>query len=486
MVVSNRRFSGIAFILAAGLLLGWSTPHWARASEWLTTERYKQKVGEAGDDVDGHLLAEHVRRRYEAEERKEEREKEDAFIPGLEIELEIESAFEFSKNFDLDDDVSDDLGILEPEFTVSLFYKPVDWFAAKFEMGLIREFALLEEGKDEKRVTELNVDKANIKLKNLYGGLGLLLGRRKFEDERRWLYDKELDAVLLSFEAENLLVELSASRENLADRDLLNEDKEKERINNYILFADYQASDQIKLNGYVVARDDRTNKKGSPVLIGVRSTGTLFDHLDHLFEFAHVTGEDGDKDIRGIALDIAATYRLDQPLNPYLKLGYAFGSGDPDPDDDTDKAFRQTGLQKNEEKFAGSLRFKYYGEAFDPELSNMHIYTAGIGFRPSDIFSISFVYHYYRQDEIADELRDAAFTLEPNQDGTRRSRDLGSEIDVILGFREIFDVENLGVDLAVGYFFPGDAYRVVVDESLGIFKDADGALFARFEVEYAF
>ena len=38
----------------------------------------------------------------------------------------------------------------------------------------------------------------------------------------------------------------------------------------------------------------------------------------------------------------------------------------------------------------------------------------------------------------------------------------------------------------VGYFFPGDAYRVVVDESLGIFKDADGALFARFEVEYAF
>ncbi len=112
MVVSNRRISGIAFILAAGLLLGWSTPHWARASEWLTTERHKQKVDEAGDDVDGHLLAEHAPRRFEAEEREEEREKEDAFIPGLEIEVEIESAFEFSKNFDLDDDVSDDLATL--------------------------------------------------------------------------------------------------------------------------------------------------------------------------------------------------------------------------------------------------------------------------------------------------------------------------------------------------------------------------------------
>ena len=122
----------------------------------------------------------------------------------------------------------------------------------------------------------------------------------------------------------------------------------------------------------------------------------------------------------------------------------------------------------------------------DPELSNLNIFTAVLGFRPSDKFSADFVYHYYLQHTVADELRESALELEPNQDGSRQSRHLGSEFDIVFGFREIFGVEDLAVDLALGYFLPGRAYRVAVDEDAKIFKDADAALLVRFDITYEF
>ena len=103
-------------------------------------------------------------------------------------------------------------------------------------------------------------------------------------------------------------------------------------------------------------------------------------------------------------------YHLDAPLSPHVILGYAFGSGNSDPDDDRDDAFRQTGLQGNETEVGGLTPFRYYGEAFDPELSNLSIFTAGLGTRPTPELSADLVYHYYLQDHAADELRDSRST----------------------------------------------------------------------------
>ncbi len=131
--------------------------------------------------------------------------------------------------------------------------------------------------------------------------------------------------------------------------------------------------------------------------------------------------------------------------------------------------FRQTGLQDNEAKVGGRTPFAYYGEAFDPELSNMSIFTAGLGIRPTEGTSLNLIYHHYRQDKAIDELRDSAFDAEPNG----RSRRLGNEIDLVFGVGEDEDFRG---PCLLGYFMPGRAFG----------GGADNALFANFEVSYEF
>ena len=46
------------------------------------------------------------------------------------------------------------------------------------------------------------------------------------------------------------------------------------------------------------------------------------------------------------------------------------------------------GLQENEADFGGAASFKDYGEVLDPELSNLAIFTVGLGLRPSEKFSL--------------------------------------------------------------------------------------------------
>ena len=74
--------------------------------------------------------------------------------------------------------------------------------------------------------------------------------------------------------------------------------------------------------------------------------------------------------------------------------------------------------------------FLYYGELFDPELSNLLILTAGTGINMTEESSIDIVYHYYLQHKASDELRDAGIDAEPDGESKR----LGSEIDLIIGY----------------------------------------------------
>jgi alginate production protein len=108
------------------------------------------------------------------------------------------------------------------------------------------------------------------------------------------------------------------------------------------------------------------------------------------------------------------------------------------------------------------------GELFDPELSNPQIFTAGIGIRPTRRSSIDLVYHYYLQHKASEGFRDAEIEADPSG----RSKRLGSEIDLIIGYEELRNVE---MKLALGYFIPGKA-----------FPKADNAFFTGLEVEINF
>ena len=395
---------------------------------------------------------------------------------GLEMEIDVEATFELERNIDLDDEADSDIGVLEPEIGLSLAYEFNDHVAAELGLVLNRELFVVDRAGEEQGELKLEIDEAFVYADDVWiEGLAAQIGRQRIRDERReWLVDENLDGVRLIYDSGPVALEASVSREKLLDKDLLNAD-ENPRINNYLVMGDFGFMEDATVGAYAMFRDDRTGEEGQPLHLGVRSHGWLGGEWMYWLDLGHVRGRDNGRDIEGYAVDLGVTYAFDLPLEPSLTLGYAWGSGDSDPDDDTDRAYRQTGLHDNDANFNGLPRFKYYGEVFDPELSNLHIFTAGVGIRDGETSSLDLVWHHYRQSTLADEIRDSR--LDGELRAGPRSKALGHEVDLIYGYRGIAGIENLGADLAVGYFWPGDAFS----------KDTnDGALFFRIDLAFAF
>jgi hypothetical protein len=73
-------------------------------------------------------------------------------------------------------------------------------------------------------------------------------------------------------------------------------------------------------------------------------------------------------------------------------------------------------------------------------------------------------------------LFSSAVTAELNQDPMHQSKDVGNEIDIILGFRNLFGFRTFGFEVRAGKFFPGKAYRNPEgDPDAPTFRGADDA-----------
>lgn len=380
----------------------------------------------------------------------------------------VELDFELEDNFDLDDGVDADFATLEPEVELQITVEPNPSFQAYLQLELARKLKVREEEGNKDLDTTLELEEANVTWTLAERGLKFRFGRQDFDDEREWLYDENLDGLRLFYGIADFEFELSATRQDVFATDLLRLE-DKESINIYHVYGRYRLTDDIEFAAYWLLRDNRSSKRESPNFFGLRSFGEPFDGLKYWLELAHVRGRDGSADVRGYGADVGATYSFDIPYKPYLTLAYAFGSADRDSTDGTNEAFRQTGLQDNDARFGGVASFKYYGEVLNPELSNLMIYTAGIGFRPTRKSSFDVIYHHYQQAEASNELRDSDLDADPS--GT--SRGLGNEIDFVLAYREI---PNLNLEAVLGYFIPGRAFGT----------GADNALFGGFEARYKF
>lgn len=391
---------------------------------------------------------------------------------GGDVKLE----YDLEDNFNLDRGDPDKLETIEPQLEVTLFFKTSPGYDAFFDFELLREYAITEEGKNRDRHTKLMIKRAYIRFEEALDETEAIVGRQRIKDKREWYYDEALDGIRAVAELDRIEIDASISRQNIVNENILSK-VENDRTNNYLL--ELRAEDlgpDLDLSGFFVVRDDRSDEEGTPFWLGARVMGEASEQLTYWADAAFVGGDPGvDKDqpnaddLRGYGLDAGATYVLEGPLAPSFTLSYALGSGDSNPDDGTDRNFRQTGLQDNNARFNGVTRFKYYGELFEPELSNLKIFTAGVGVKPSRETSIDLVYHRYRQDVPFDELRDSNLDEDPNGD----SRSLGEEIDLIVGMRKWHDID---VEFIAGHFTPGNAFS----------RDADSALFVNLEARYRF
>ncbi len=404
-----------------------------------------------------------------------------------------ESDITYRRNVDLDKRLRDNSLILAPQINGNIVYRPSAKVEMMLEMLLEREIAEREQqvvtlpnGQTQvapRRYTSLPVDQAWVTFKQL-GPIDLTLGRRNFEDDRHWLYDTSLDAAFVKLKQGAYQAEFSVSRKDRLDLDLL-APVQKTRINNYMFYLDYRGIEDIRLAGYTIFREDPTGKEGQPLHMGLRGYGMPSDRFNFWTELGLLRGKDEfKKNLKGHAFDVGGTYRFPAlPYAPNVTLGYAYATGDDNPNDDRNHEFRQTGLQSNEGKFGGFPRFKYYGEALNPELSNLRIFTAALGFRPAPNVSVDLVYHHYRLNKIADEIRNWALTAQMNQDDTMLSKEAGRALDIVFGFRNLFGLRRLGLDLRAGILFPGKAFRnetrfidPVTDEQRSVFRKANKAV----------
>jgi alginate production protein len=395
-----------------------------------------------------------------------------------------ESSIVYRRDRDLNKRLRDNSNIITPQVNGVLIYRPTDWLETTLEVVLDKEL----EGQEEDLVTlpsgeveagprkraSLAIDQAFVTLKRVIAPFEFHVGRRNYEDERHWLYDTSMDTVSASLRAGYFRAEATVGREVWEDMDLFKPEVE-DRINTSMLYAEYRGIEDLKLAGYAITRHD-LDLKERPRWLGVRALGTPSDRFNYWAELAYLRGGDAtSRKFSGRGLDVGGTYRFtDLPFYPSVSLSYAFGSGDANPDDRKNYEFRQTGLQSDEARLAGIPKFKYYGEVLDPELSNLKIITLGFGFRPVPSVSVELVYHRYRLDKIADQIRNWALTAEMNQVDTQLSTHVGSALDVVFGFRNLFGLRRLGMDVRVGWFFPGKAFlRNDGDDQNPIIRGAD-------------
>lgn len=404
-------------------------------------------------------------------------ESETTLFSRLSIEGEIVQNASADWNVDLDDDDKEERLNLEPAVEIAFTYAVRENMLGYLNLQYGREMEIEQEDDDRERSykSSLEVDEGFLQFADVFGKnnvvrkTSLTLGRFNVSDKREWFYDKSLDGILLSFDLKpvDTRFSLSINREELFGSDLLRHN-DVDPVNNLIAVAEHEPFKNIdlELTAYSIIRHDRSEDNESPIFYGVTSNGKLVDERIRWWSgLAWARGEDDDENIRGFGFDVGATLFLRSHLRPYLTLAYAFGSGD----GDTDSDFRQTDLQGNSDKFGGVTSFKYYGELVDPELSNLHIVTTGIGFRYRRSASIDFVLHYFRQDEPLDELRNTDLDQDPNGE----SKDLGVELDIVWGAELSSNVES---ELVLGYFNPGSAFD----------EDTDNAFLVNAKLSYKF
>jgi alginate production protein len=391
-----------------------------------------------------------------------------SLLDSIEFGGHLEISAEHLRDLDLDSSQEDDLDLLPIELELEVLFEPSANFLAYVRSQFRRQSVLRSNGDEDADSTEFLLNEAYVTVTHADTGLSLQLGRQLFEDERQWLYEAELDAIRGRYQSVGVVAEVSASRQALlVDTDLLNDVDEDSAVN-FIVHASHPLSTHALIGGYAIVRDDQDTDVRT-VHLGLTSSGAPIDGLQYWADAALLRGEEDGQSLRGYGIDLFGAYRFEAPLSPRILGGIAFASGRSDPEDVGDTGFRQTGLQDNEAELGSLASFHYYGEAFDPELANMAIYTAGFGIQPKANITIDLLYHHYRQDRASETLRDSGLDAEP----TGGSPALGNELDLVVGYQA---TQDLLVSAFIGYFMPGPAFD----------SDANSALTARIDLEFGF
>lgn len=381
--------------------------------------------------------------------------------PTFSLGAQLQSTLTERANRDLDREIEDNRTDLINRFDLALRFLPrpgLDFFGEVRLADRLR----WEEGEEFSRRDTVTIERAFLLWRDLlFSSVDLQMGRQRFVDPREWLYDENLDAIRLIYQKRPFELEGSISSR------LFEITESEERSRNGIVRATYQIGADHRFSLYGVTRRE-PDRPRSQAWVGFASKGEVSTGHRYWLEGALVRGDGRDsRPLRGHGYDAGGVLRWEGRFRPSLALGYAFGSGDADPED-RDRRFQQTGLQENQGFLGGVTKLKYYGELFNPELSNIQIWTAGVAVRPFRRGSVELIYHRYLQTEKDDHLRSAGIRAKPSGE----DRNLGEEVDLVVG---VGAIRRALIESTAGIFIPGKA-----------FPGAEGAFLGRVELRIDF
>lgn len=415
------------------------------------------------------------------------------FNRPLTIGGEVSTRGRYRGNFELRDRAQDDIFRFDQKLELELFYPLTDRLLLFVEGKVGYSSDLFAEDGDTDLEMAWERGHTWLYAANLFNtNFSLQIGRQNFQEEREWWWDRGLDALRLHYDRPLFHAELGLAQELAAtstekvrkgridpkDKDVLRllghtawSWAEDQRLDTFFLYH-HDHSRRPSL-GQLIGENREDNSDANLVWLGAQASGEWDLHdwgeLAYVFQGAWVGGkervfefDENDDDqnsvesrskrhVTGWAFDSSLTWKMPFAFDPSLTLGYAFGSGDRKPERGTDRSFRQTGLQDNNDRFSGVDSFRYYGELLRPELSNLHLWTASLGFPLLRSSSVEFVYHFYQQVYAAPFLRDARLKTRP----LGRNRTIGQEWNLVLGLEEW---EHIEIELVLALFRAGSAF----------------------------
>ena len=363
-------------------------------------------------------------------------------------EIESQDEYDLSPTFNADERTT------QMDVRVRMLGYWAKHLRAEAQFRFRRRYVLAADRGTAPRELQAQVIRLNLLVKDfLTQGLAVQMGRQDFDEPREWLFDEYLDAVRVHYYApEGWLFQAAFIYGGLSPVT----PKYDTWTDLFALASWYPDPDNAITAWWLKRSDADVVRNREPVWWGLRYRGELKRRLHPWLELAVMRGQDKGRSLRAWALDVGATFiARDLRFRPAATLAYAHGSGDRARGDGVDNRFRQTGYQDNVDRFGGIASFSYYGTILDPELSNISLWTVGLGVRPTPRSSVDLVYHKYAQDHPDDAVKGSDL-IDPPARPNGFSTNLGWALDLIVGLPRLW--ERIDLTFILAWFNPGEAF----------------------------
>lgn len=356
---------------------------------------------------------------------------------------EIQYSMEWRDNHDLREIRKRDRLIHQASTKLELSFDLTRHLFAFTQVRFSHDIVHFDQDRDLESEFDWRFNEAYVLIQDLpVDGFALQLGRQDVDYGREWVVDELLDAARAYVNFEVAVLDVSVSQVRF------DSNRDQDGITNWLVGVFSEAVEDQELYGYFLHRSGGVRIDLDRYHAGFSAEGSLLG-FDYWADVGVAWGTEDGHRVSGFGVDLAAMYTFeDAAVAPYVFAGFAWGSsGGSSPED----GFRQSGLHDNNDRFGGVTSYRYLGELVRPELSNLFVVTAGVGFRPGPRTSVDLVYHHYWQDETSDVLRDSRIRFSPNG----MSSDLGDAVDLVIGIEDFRPVE---IEIVLSYFSPGPAF----------------------------